>query len=324
MAPSHFSPLSARAALSSSAFHALFKSSSRFSWKSTGKLQQTLAGSIEKTGVGLHSGKVSTVKIRPHLAGGGRFFELQSRFVPASIDHVEESPLCTTLSKDGYRVRTVEHLLSALEATGVDNCRIEVVGLDAGDRDVEVPILDGSAGEWVEAIEGVGLKVAKDASGNSLEKMAPYLDEPVHVWRNDSFVVAFPSSQVHISCGINFPHVPSIGCQWFSASIEYDSFYKREIAPSRTFCVYEEVEKMRSSGLIKGGSLENALVCSADKGWLNPPLRFNEEPCRHKALDLIGDLSLFARFGSQGLPVGHIVAYKSGHALHAGFLRCLL
>ncbi|KAL3751169.1 hypothetical protein ACJRO7_012050 [Eucalyptus globulus] len=240
MAPLHFSPLSARAALSSSAFHALFKSSSRFSWKSTGKLQQTLAGSIEKTGVGLHSGKVSTVKIRPHLAGGGRCFELQSRFVPASIDHVEESPLCTTLSKDGYRVRTVEHLLSALEATGVDNCRIEVVGLDAGDRDVEVPILDGSAGEWVEAIEGVGLKVAKDAGGNSLEKMAPYLDEPVHVWRNDSFVVAFPSSQVHISCGINFPHVPSIGCQWFSASIEYDSFYKREIAPSRTFCVYEE------------------------------------------------------------------------------------
>lgn len=86
----------------------------------------------------LHSGKVSTVKVRPHLAGGGRCFEFQSHFVPASIDHVEESPLCTTLSKDGYRVRTVEHLLSALEATGVDNCLIEVVSLDAGDRDVEV------------------------------------------------------------------------------------------------------------------------------------------------------------------------------------------
>lgn len=300
-----------------------FKSSSLVSWKSTGKLQQTLACCIERNGVALHSGKVSTVKIWPHSAGGGRWFDFRSNLIPASIDFVEQSPLCTTLLKDGLRIRTVEHLLSALEATGIDNCRIEIDNVDGGDTDVEVPIFDGSAREWVKAIEQAGLVVAKDAHGNDTQKMAPYLNRPVHFWRSDAFVVAFPSPKVHITVGIDFPQVPSIGCQWFSSSLSDDSIYERQIASARTFCIYEEVEKMKNAGLIKGGSLENALVCSISRGWVNPPLRFEEEPARHKALDLIGDLSLFARSGSQGLPVAHIVAYKSGHALHADFARQL-
>ncbi|KAG2708306.1 hypothetical protein I3760_05G185700 [Carya illinoinensis] len=312
------------------AFNA-FKSSNLVSWKQTGRLQQTLAGCIERAGKTLHSGEVSTIRIWPDLAGQGRYFDFRSNLILASIDFAEESPLCTTLCKNGFRIRTIEHLLSALEATGVDNCRIEIQNSDPEDGNVEkcpqmfkqVPIFDGSANEWVRAIKDVGLKVATDHFGNSREKMAPYVIEPVHVWRNDSFVAAFPSEKVHITYGINFTEVHGIGCQWFSSASLDDYFYSEQIASSRTFCIYEEVEQMHNAGLIKGGSLENAIVCSFEKGWLNPPLRFPDEPCRHKVLDLIGDLSLFAQFGSQGLPMAHIVAYKGGHALHADFVRRL-
>ncbi|XP_034682507.1 probable UDP-3-O-acyl-N-acetylglucosamine deacetylase 1, mitochondrial [Vitis riparia] len=306
----------------SSALNA-FKSSALISWKSLGKLQQTIAGCIERSGITLHSGRVARVKIWPECAGVGRYFDFRSNFIHPSVDYVQESPLCTTLCRDGYKVRTVEHLLSALEAMGVDNCRIEVEGLNGEESSVEVPIFDGSAKEWVEAIEQVGLKVATDQGGNSCEKMIPFLIEPVHVHRNDSFIAAFPYPKVQIIYGIDFPQVPAIGCQWFSSASLDDSFYTSEIGPSRTFCIYEEVEKLRNLGLIKGGSTDSAIVCSASKGWLNPPLRFPDEPCRHKVLDLIGDLSLFARHGSQGFPVAQIVGYKGGHALHADFVRRL-
>ncbi|XP_021292934.1 probable UDP-3-O-acyl-N-acetylglucosamine deacetylase 2 isoform X1 [Herrania umbratica] len=305
----------------SAAFNSL-KSSNLISWRSTGTLQQTLAGCIELTGKTLHSGKVSMVKIWPGFAGEGRYFEFQSKLIPACIDFAQESPLCATLCKDGYKIRTVEHLLSALEAKGIDNCRIQIQSFGSEDPEVEVPIFDGSASAWVEAIDQVGRKEALDRCGNNAEKLAPYLNEPLHVSRNDSFMVAFPSPKVRISYGIDFPKVPAIGCQWFSSAAFGDS-YKKHIASSRTFCIYEEVEHMCSAGLIKGGSLDNAIVCSASKGWLNPPLRFHDEPCRHKVLDLIGDLSLFALPGSQGFPVAHVVAFKGGHSLHADFVRRL-
>ncbi|XP_058724437.1 probable UDP-3-O-acyl-N-acetylglucosamine deacetylase 1, mitochondrial [Vicia villosa] len=300
------------------------RSSKLITWKPTGKLQQTLAGSVERRGISLHSGKVSTVRLCPGLAGQGRYFDFRSNLVPASVEFAQVSPLCTTLCKDGLRIRTVEHLLSALEGAGVDNCRIQIENLgDQGDE-AEIPIFDGSAKEWVEALEEVGLETATDIDGKSCEKIAPHVNEPMHVWRNDSFIAAFPSDVVQVTYGISFPQAPAIGCQWFSTTPLDDLVYSMQIALSRTFCIYEEVEQMRSAGLIKGGSLENAIVCSISKGWLNPPLRFSDEPCRHKILDLIGDLSLFAQFGSQGLPVAHIVAYKGGHALHVDLTRRLM
>lgn len=239
--------------------------------------------------------------------------------VAAEVGNAEtQSPLCTTLRSGGgaARVRTVEHLLSAMEALGVDNCRVEVSGSD------EVPLLDGSAQEWVEAIRSAGLCVAEDISGEKLEKMAPKIDEPVYLRKDDCFVSAFPSSQIHITYGIDFPKAPAIGCQWFTTFLDAN-IYSSKIAPARTFCIFEEVEKMRSAGLIKGGSLESAMVCSMTRGWLNPPLRFEDEPCRHKVLDLIGDFSLLAQNGNQGFPIAHVVAYKAGHALHTNFLRQL-
>ncbi|XP_058108328.1 probable UDP-3-O-acyl-N-acetylglucosamine deacetylase 1, mitochondrial [Magnolia sinica] len=303
-------------------FFSSVRNLSNISWKPTGKLQQTLASEISRSGTALHSAASSTANLFPAMAGEGRFFvcggDRRSR-IPASIDCVMEATLCTTLGRGdgGEKIRTVEHLLSALEAAGVDNCGIEIVGGD------EVPLLDGSAREWVEAIENAGLCVAKDYNGNTMDKLAPFLDEPMHVWRNDSFVAAFPSPKVQITYGIDFPQVPAIGRQWFSCFPMDESAYTKEIASARTFGIYEEVEKLRKAGLIQGGSMENATVCSAKSGWLNPPLRFQDEPCRHKVLDLIGDLSIFARNGSQGLPVAHIIAYKAGHSLHAEFVRRL-
>ncbi|GAB2228631.1 hypothetical protein Droror1_Dr00022751 [Drosera rotundifolia] len=301
---------------------AAVKSTTRISWKPTGTLQQTLTNTITKSGIGLHSGNPVTVTLFPELAGKGRFFDVDGRVVGASIDSVVPSALCTTLcGEEGVRVRTIEHLVSALEATGVDNCRVEIRD-SGGDRDVEVPILDGSSKEWVEAIERTGLEDALDGHGNVCERMAPFINEPVSMWRDDSFVAAFPSPVTRITYGINFPQVSQIGCQWFSSPLN-SSIYSTDIAPSRTFCVYEQVEKLQNAGLIKGGSVENAIICSASKGWLNPPLRFDDEPCRHKVLDLIGDLSLFARGGSRGIPIAHIISYKAGHSLHADFVRCL-
>ncbi|KAJ9153045.1 hypothetical protein P3X46_026534 [Hevea brasiliensis] len=301
-------------------------SSAIISWKSSGRLQQTIRRCVEVSGKGLHSGNESTVRLSPEYAQKGRYFDFHSKYsIPASIDFAQQnSPLCTTLSADRFKVRTVEHLLSALEATGIDNCKIQIfnnnVDSEEDDCDFEIPILDGSAKQWVEAIEKAGLVVAVDESGNSCERMAPYLNEPVYVCKNDSFVAAIPSPNVRLTYGIDFSKVCAIGCQWFSLAPLDDSFYVKQIASSRTFCIYEEVEQMRNIGLIKGGTLQNAIVCSASKGWLNPPLRFPDEPCRHKILDLIGDLSLFARLGNQGLPVAHIIAYKGGHALHADFV----
>ncbi|XP_054825471.1 probable UDP-3-O-acyl-N-acetylglucosamine deacetylase 1, mitochondrial [Prosopis cineraria] len=303
-------------------FRAL-RSSKLISWKPTGGLQQTLAGCVERRGNTLHSGKSSVVKLCPGFVGEGRYFDFRSNSIPALIDFAHESPLCTTLCKDGFRVRTVEHLLSALEASGVDNCRIEIENLDCEGDCAEIPIFDGSASEWVAAVEEVGLKAAIDHQGISCEKLAPHLNEPTYVFRNDSFVAAFPSTMVQITYGINFPQARAIGCQWFSTPLD-SLLYSKQIALSRTFCIYEEIEQMRIAGLIKGGGLDNAIVCSAHNGWLNPPLRFNDEPCRHKVLDLIGDLSLFAQFGNQGLPVAHVVAYKAGHALHADLVRRLI
>lgn len=290
-----------------------------FSWKLTGQEQQTLAAAVSRSGVGLHSGGRATATLLPARAGEGRYFvvEGEETRVAAEVGNSEaQSPLCTTLRRGGARVRTVEHLLSAMEALGVDNCRVEVTGGD------EIPLLDGSSQEWVEAIRGAGLCPAEDTSGQKLEKLAPKIHEPVYLRRDDCFVAAFPSSQIHITYGIDFPKAQAIGCQWFTTFLDAN-IYSSKIAPARTFCIFEEVEKMRAAGLIKGGSLENAMVCSMAGGWLNPPLRFEDEPCRHKILDLIGDFSLLGQNGNQGFPIAHVVAYMAGHALHTNFLRHL-
>jgi len=300
---------------------------SRPTGSSTQSCQHTLAGVAIASGVGLHLGQHTTVRLVPEKVGVGRYFvrtDLPNAVaIPATVAHVVKTQLSTELAvkakgngesndegNDVPAVRTVEHCLAALSVLRVDNVRIEIDG-------PEVPLLDGSAREWVEAIAPVGLQA------QSADRPKPtVLASPVSVFSGDSFVTAYPSEQLRFTYGIDFD-LDAIGNQWHSWSpgaglnANADSFVA-EIAPARTFGLAYQIDYLRSQGLIKGGSLENALVCSA-QGWVNPPLRFENEPARHKMLDLIGDLSLLGT-----LPTAHYVAYKASHTLHVELARKLM
>jgi UDP-3-O-[3-hydroxymyristoyl] N-acetylglucosamine deacetylase len=177
----------------------------------------------------------------------------------------------------------------------------------------ELPILDGSALPWVEAIAKVGIESQVEG-----DRLIP-LTETVTVQKGDGFVTAIPADTLRFTYGIAFP-TKAIGEQWFSwspAIADFSEKFALEIAPARTFTLAAYIEQARAAGLIKGGSLENAIVCDGDR-WVNPPLRFDNEPCRHKLLDLIGDISLLGF-----LPRAHILAYKASHNLHAEFAIAL-
>jgi len=261
--------------------------------------QQTLARGFERSGVGLHSGSVTRVRVLPAEVGQGRYFVRtdlpRSPLIPAHIAQVHQTQLSTELAQGGAAVRTVEHLLAALSGMGIDNAQIEIDG-------AEVPLLDGSSKDWVSAIAQSG--IVQQGSDRPLYA----LTEPIWVHQGDAFVAALPAPQLRFSYGIDF-ELAAIGQQWHTWRPEQESF-EAAIAPARTFGLADEIDHLRSLGLIKGGSLENALVCSSE-GWLNPPLRFSNEPVRHKLLDLVGDLSLLGSF-----PCAHILAYKASHQLH--------
>ncbi len=262
----------------------------------------TIKESFELSGVGLHSGVTTTVRVVPTQAEVGRYFvrvDLPDRpTIPARVEAVSQTTLSTELAGGQAKVRTVEHLLAALFGHGVDNARIEIDG-------AEVPLLDGSAKMWSEAIANVGLSSLPVSPSPPLPVL---LTEAIWIRQEDTFVAALPSSETRFTYGIDFPY-QAIGNQWHSWNPQTENFAEA-IAPARTFGFAEAIEQLKQAGLIKGGSLENALVCS-DRGWLNPPLRFTNEPARHKLLDLIGDLSLLGN-----LPQAHFLAYKASHKLH--------
>jgi UDP-3-O-[3-hydroxymyristoyl] N-acetylglucosamine deacetylase len=265
--------------------------------------QNTLKSEFELSGIGLHSGEQTRVRVLPAEVGEGRYFvrtDLPAApIIPAKIEAVCQTALSTELAGvTGAQIRTVEHLLAALVGMGADNARIEVDG-------PEVPLLDGSARVWVEAIAQTGLipqKCQEDSHPSFV------VTEPVWVRHGDAFAAALPSASTRFSYGIDFEE-QAIGNQWYSWSPEAESFASA-IAPARTFGLARQVEQLRQAGLIKGGTLENALVCDRS-GWLNPPLRFANEPVRHKILDLAGDLSLLGTW-----PKAHYLAYKASHSLH--------
>ncbi|MEH2302403.1 MAG: UDP-3-O-acyl-N-acetylglucosamine deacetylase [Nostoc sp.] len=276
--------------------------------------QHTLAAQIIQTGVGLHSGVSTQVRILPAEAGSGRYFvrvDLPDLpIIPAQVAAVSHTVLSTQLGKGEVSVRTVEHLLAALSGMGVDNARIEIDG-------PEVPLLDGSASVWTANIAQVGL-VSQPV--NNQVPLA--VTEPIWVYQGDAFVCALPAPETRFSYGIDFD-LPAIGNQWHSWSLSAElgkasASFAAEIAPARTFGLQHQIEHLQKTGLIKGGSLDNALVCGSE-GWLNPPLRFANEPVRHKILDLIGDLSLLGTF-----PSAHFLAYKASHNLHIQLAQRIL
>lgn len=266
--------------------------------------QQTIAEPISVSGIGLHSGLETEVTLHPAQANTGYVFAVQcptgQEAVPAHISYVHATQLSTALKGERVQIRTIEHLLAALWGMGVDNV---IIGIASPTDVVELPILDGSAREWVQAIDQVGL-VAQSA-----DTRETVLHQPYTVYQGDAFVCAIPSPYLRFTYGIDFPS-QAIGQQWCTWAPRTDGTFANMIAPARTFTLLRFIDTMRSQGLIKGGSLENAIVCD-DKTWINPPLRFSDEPCRHKLLDLIGDLSLLGH-----IPTAHYVAYKASHHLH--------
>ncbi|WP_366918604.1 UDP-3-O-acyl-N-acetylglucosamine deacetylase [Acaryochloris sp. IP29b_bin.148] len=266
--------------------------------------QHTLNRSLTLSGLGLHTGAPASVTIHPAAPNQGRFFVRMDRdpvrSIAANLTTVHQTQFCTTLKQADTTVMTVEHLLAALAGMGIDNAKIELQG-------PEVPILDGSAQRWVNAIQNAGYQ------RQSHYRSIPSLDHPVLEQMGEAFIIALPDLQISFSYGIDFPEA-AIGKQWYRCSL---SDFWSEIAPARTFGRAEDVEFLRAKGFIKGGSLDNALVCRQGE-WINPPLRFATEPVRHKLLDLIGDLSLLGT-----LPVAHYVAYKASHALHIRFAKRL-
>jgi UDP-3-O-[3-hydroxymyristoyl] N-acetylglucosamine deacetylase len=260
----------------------------------------TVSNICEVRGIGLHSGVTTVVKIMPTDPGRGRYFVRvdlpDAPEIPAHIDNVSQTTLSTELSANGASVRTVEHLLAALSALGIEDARLEIDG-------AELPLLDGSARVWVDELtRSLTEPFTVDLATSGV------LTTPVWIGHEDLFVAAIPSPVLQFTYGIDFDVAP-IGNQWHSWQPGKDDFIT-EIAPARTFGLAHQIDRLRSAGLIKGGTLENALVCD-DRQWLNPPLRFPNEPSRHKLLDLIGDLSLLGKF-----PQAHFLAYKASHQLH--------
>jgi UDP-3-O-[3-hydroxymyristoyl] N-acetylglucosamine deacetylase len=276
-------------------------------------MERTIARSFTVSGVGLHSGLTTQVRVLPANLGEGRYFvrvDLPDRpSIRATVEAVSQTTLSTELANGEAKVRTVEHLLAALAASGVDNARIEIDGS-------EVPLMDGSAKVWVEAIAQAGISpsISLSPALPQPHTHSPILS-PITIQEGDAFVAAFPASEIRFTYGIDFAY-SAIANQWYSWNPASESFAEA-IAPARTFGFAEQIEQLRSLGLLKGGSLDNALVCS-HSGWLNPPLRFSNEPVRHKLLDLIGDLSLLGNF-----PVAHFLAYKASHKLHVQLAKAI-
>ncbi|MEB3281316.1 MAG: UDP-3-O-acyl-N-acetylglucosamine deacetylase [Lyngbya sp.] len=271
--------------------------------------QHTLADEIIQSGIGLHSGLKTTVRILPSSAVGRYFVRVdlpEKPIIPAKIQSVVSTTLSTELAifeemtNLKISIRTVEHLLSALTVMGVDHVRIEIDG-------PEVPLLDGSAKIWAEAIANVGLAITSQTT-----PVIPITREMI-VRQGDAFVAAIPSEETRFSYAIDFESL-AIGQQWYSWAPQQEDFIQT-IAPARTFVLEKQVQHLQQAGLIKGGTLDNALVCDDDR-WLNPPLRFSNEPVRHKILDLVGDLSLLGV-----IPQAHYLAYKAGHHLHTQLVQ---
>ncbi len=265
------------------------------------RMQSTLAGSVTLCGLGLHSGCQASVTVHPAEENTGIVFESGGRRVPALAANVVDTSRGTSVGLDGVRVRTIEHIMAALRGTGVDNALVEVSGC-------ELPILDGSAAPYCEAFESVGFRELS-APRDVIE-----LSEPICVQQNGSFILAVPADELRISYVMNYNH-PLIGAQTGTYVFrEWD--FSQEIAPARTFVLYEEVAELLDNNLARGGSFDNAIVLWQDR--MSSSLRFPDELVRHKMMDLIGDLAL------AGAEIrAEIVAVKSGHTLNVEFVRKL-
>jgi UDP-3-O-[3-hydroxymyristoyl] N-acetylglucosamine deacetylase len=263
------------------------------------RFETTVQRPVEASGVGLHSGVPVRIRILPAPPSTGIVFvrtDLDRFQIPASWRYVQKVSYATSLMRQGVLISTTEHLLSTFYSMGVDNAYIEIDNL-------EVPILDGSAKPFVDLIQCAGIRHYRK------RKRFLRIRRPVSVEGGGKRITILPSDRFLLTCDVFFPH-PMVGRQALEMEVTPEH-YAEAIAPARTFGFDYELDQMRNMGLIRGASLDNA-VCFTRDSILNPGgLRFDDECCRHKALDLIGDLALI------GKPLlGHVIAEKAGHAMH--------
>jgi UDP-3-O-[3-hydroxymyristoyl] N-acetylglucosamine deacetylase len=271
------------------------------------RFETTVQRPIETSGVGLHSGVPVSIRILPAPVSTGILFlrsDLDKFPIPASWRHVARVSYATSLMRQGVLISTTEHLLSTLYSMGIDNAYIEIDNL-------EVPILDGSGLPFAKLIEQAGIR--------QYRRKRRYLRirRPITVEDKGKRISILPAESFRLTCDIDFPH-PMVGKQSLEMEVTPER-YASELAPARTFGFEYELDQMRNMGLIRGATLENAICFNRD-GVVNPGgLRFPDEPCRHKALDLIGDLALLGR------PLlGHVIAERAGHAMHAALVARIM
>lgn len=268
-------------------------------------LRQTISEECGLEGVGLHTGAPVRLRLRPARAGEGIRFvrtDLDGLEIPASLEYAGPSFYATVLERDGARVSTIEHLMAALYALRVDDARVE---LDSE----EVPILDGSSRPFVDAILRAGIATL------DRDREALHVVRPITIRDDDKVISVYPCREYRVTYAIQFDH-PALGYQELTASLWRADDFRHKLAPARTFTFEADVEALRSRGLARGGSLDNAVVLGADGAVMNAELRYDDEFVRHKMLDLTGDLSLL------GYPLlGHVVAFRAGHDLHGRLAR---
>jgi len=266
--------------------------------------QQTLNRPASFSGIGLHSGNRVNMTILPAPANSGvrfRRVDLDGKpEIEARVENVSETNRSTTLAKGNVKVHTVEHVLAALAGYGIDNAVIE---LDAN----EPPIADGSSREFCKIISAAGIVPLVEKR----EFFTP--TEPIELHLGETTMTLFPDDKFKITC--TSADKQGRFTQFYSTEITAQT-WERELAHARTFCFFEEIEFLFKNGLIKGGSLENAVVIRDDAVLTAEPLRYPEEFVRHKMLDIVGDLSLL------GKPIrGHVIAVRPGHAGNAALVR---
>jgi UDP-3-O-[3-hydroxymyristoyl] N-acetylglucosamine deacetylase len=257
-------------------------------------MQATLRSPFRFDGVGLHTGVQCVVDVRPGAPDSGLVFCVGSIRFPALADYVIETSRATVVGFAGASVSTTEHLLSALLGMGVSNAEIVVDG-------PEIPVRDGSAKEFADAIAAAGIE-EQDRPRTTLT-----VETPMVFRDGEKMLALLPADEFRVRFVADF--AAPIGAQYFSDAIDA-GVYRDEIAAARTFGYLHEVEALRARGLAQGGTLDNALVFGPD-GPLQP-LRWPNEVVRHKVLDLIGDLALLGAY-----PQCEVLAIKSGHAMHA-------
>ena len=272
------------------------------------EFQHTVAKTASFNGTSLHTGEKVSLKLHPAPVGHGIKFkrkDLQDEpTIDARIENLKTVERATTIGEGSLRVHTVEHVLAALSGMGVDNAIVE---MDAN----EPPIGDGSAQPYVDLIKRAGV--------TAQEEPRKFFDvrEPMHVEsKTGALLILLPDEKFRISCTQAGPN--NRFAQYLSTEVTPAAF-EREIAPARTFVFYEDVEPLMEKNLIKGGSLENAIVVRGEAVLSKEPLRFSDEFVRHKILDIIGDLALIGRRIR-----GHVIAVKPGHAVNADLARVVV